>query len=75
MKNFHEHTPEEQVVIVAKELKRYFDYSNDLKDELKVNNLALWSLMNKVQEYSTWNYRLWAFVVVAFFVGFLMGKI
>lgn len=75
MKNFHEQTPEQQVITVARELKRYFDYSNELKDELKVTNLALCSLVVKVQEYSTWNYRLWVLVVVAFLVGFLMGKV
>ncbi|WP_205191344.1 hypothetical protein [Burkholderia sp. LMG 13014] len=74
-KPFENYTPQEQVVIVGRELKRYVEYSHALKNEVKITNLALCSLTTKIDEYSNWNYRLWALVFVMFFVGFLMGKV
>lgn len=74
-KPFNEYTHQEQVVIVGRELKRYVEYSRDLQDEVKMTNLALCSLTTKIDQYSNWNYRLWALVFVMFFVGFLVGKV
>ena len=74
-KPFEEYTPQEQVLIVGRELKRSFEYNQQLQDEMKINNLALCSLTNKINEYSNWNYRLWALVFAMFFVGFLIGKV
>ena len=74
-KPFNEYTHQEQVVIVGRELKRYVEYSRDLQDEVKMTNLALRSLTTKIDQYSNWNYRLWALVFVMFFVGFLVGKV
>ncbi|MCO8393880.1 hypothetical protein [Burkholderia cenocepacia] len=74
-KPFEEYTPQEQVLIVERELKRSFEYNQQLQDEMKINNLALCSLTNKIDEYSNWNYRLWALVFAMFFVGFLIGKV
>lgn len=73
-KPFDEYTPQEQVIIVGRELKRAFEYNQSLQDEVRMTNLALCSLTAKIDEYSNWN---WFWIVLALimpFVGFLIGR-
>lgn len=74
-KPFNEYTHQEQVLIIGRELKRAFECNQNLKDEMKITNIALCSLTTKIDEYSNWNYRLWALAFVMFFVGFLIGRV